>query len=164
MMFFGLDLRHSETWATLGVLIGGGMLFATLVLEHVFALHPCYLCLSQRYCMFFAVLVTSLSLITEPRLGIFPIATIICCLGGIAFVFRQFYLQYVPGATDSCGADLNYLLQGEYPFMEVVEGFFKGSESCGEPSIIPILSFLGFGVLIFIALRQLWLGPRSSYT
>lgn len=162
-MFLGIDLRHSETWATLGVLVGGGMLFSTLVLEHVFALHPCYLCLSQRYFMFLAVLMTSLSLISEPRRGIFPVLTIICCLGGIAFVFRQFYLQYVPGASESCGADLSYRLVWAYEFWDVLEGFYNGSESCGEPSIIPILAFVGFLVLIAIAVQQLWLGPQSSY-
>lgn len=162
-MFFGFNLRHSETWATLGVLVGGGMLFMTLVLEHVFALHPCYLCLSQRYCMFLAVFVTTWSLISEPRRGIFPVLAIACCLGGIAFVARQFYLQYVPGATNSCGAELNYLMEWDYPLKDVLVGFFQGSESCGEPSIIPILALAGFLVLIAIAAHQLWYGPKSSY-
>lgn len=162
-MFLGFDLRHSETWATLGVFIGGGMLFITLCLEHVFALHPCYLCLSQRYCMFLAVFITTWSLFAEPRRGIFPVATIFFCLGGIAFVLRQFYLQYVPGAAQSCGADLEFLLNQEFPFQDVLVGFFQGSESCGDPSIIPILACIGFGVLITIAVQQLWWGPRSSY-
>ena len=163
-MFLGFDFRHSETWATLGILVGGGMLFSTLVLEHVFALHPCYLCLSQRYCMFLAVFMTSWSLFADPRRGIFPVLTIIFCLLGIAFVFRQFYLQYVPGASDSCGAELNYLLNNEYPMKDIVTGFFQGSESCAEASIIPFLAFGGFIVLIAIAVQQLWFGPKSSYT
>lgn len=162
-MFLGFDLRHSETWATLGVLIGGGMLFSTLVLEHVFALNPCYLCLSQRYCMFLAVLITTLSLIAEPRRGIFPVLTIVCCLGGIAFAFYQFYLQYVPDATLSCGSDLEYRLNSELPWKEIVAGFFQGSESCGDASIIPILSCNAFLLLITIAVLQLVYGPRSSY-
>ena len=162
-MFLGIDFRHSETWATLGVLVGGGMLFSTLVLEHVFALHPCYLCLSQRYCMFLAVFVTSWSLFADPRRGIFPVLTIVFCLAGIAFVFRQFYLQYVPGASESCGFELNYMLNMDYPFKDVVTGFFQGSESCGKASIIPILAFGGFIVLIAIAVQQLWFGPKSSY-
>lgn len=162
-MLLGLDLRHSETWATLGLLIGSGMLFTTLLLEHVVALSPCYLCLSQRYCMFLGVLMILSSLCSEPRRGIFPLLTIISCLGGIAFVFRQFYLQYVPGATNSCGAELNFLLEYEYPWVDVLVGFFQGSESCGEPSVIPILSLVGFCVLMTIAALQLWYGPRSSY-
>lgn len=163
-MFLGFDLRHSETWATLGVLIGGGMLFSTLVLEHVFALNPCYLCLSQRYCMFLAVFITTLSLFLEPRRGIFPVLTIVCCLGGIGFAFRQFYLQYVPGAAESCDADLNYYLENNWPHIrDIVSGFFKGSESCGDPSIIPILSCDAFLLLITIAVLQLVYGPRSSY-
>ena len=162
-MFLGLDLRHSETWATLGVLIGGGMLFSTLVLEHVYALEPCYLCLSQRYCMFLAVLVTTCSLFWEPRRGIFPVLTIACCLGGIGFAFRQFYLQYVPGAAESCDADLNYRLDADFEFGDIFQGFFEGAESCGEASIIPILSCDGFLLLITLAVLQLVYGPRSSY-
>ena len=162
-MFLGFDIRHSETWATIGVLVGGGMLIITLALEHVFALHPCYLCLSQRYCMFLAVFVTGLSLFTDPRRGIFPVLTIVCCLGGIAFAFRQFYLQYVPGATASCGFDLSTRLEWQYKFADILEGFFQGSESCGEPSIIPVLACDGFLLLITIAVLQLVYGPRSSY-
>ena len=162
-MFLGFDLRHAETWATIGLIIGGGMLFTTLVLEFVFALEACSLCLSQRYCMFVAVLITSCSLLFDPRRGIFPLLTILCCLGGIYFVCYQFYLQYVPGATDSCGAALAYLLDNEYPWSDVLAVFFEGSESCGEPSLIPILSFAGFAVLITIAILQLRFGPRSSY-
>ena len=162
-MFLGFDFRHSETWATLGVLVGGGMLLSTLVLEHVFALHPCYLCLSQRYCMFLAVLVTAWSLFADPRRGIFPVLTILCCLGGIGFAFRQFYLQYVPGAVESCDADLNYRLNSEWGFWEIFDGFFQGSESCGEASIIPVLSCDAFLLLITIAVLQLVYGPRSFY-
>ena len=162
-MFLGIDLRHSETWATIGLIIGGGMLFTTLVLEFVFALSACSLCLSQRYCMFIGVLITGCSLLFDPRRGIFPLLTILCCLGGIYFVGYQLYLQYVPGATESCGAALDFLLENDYPWSDVFVVFFQGSESCANKSAIPFLSFFGFVVLISIAVLQLRLGPRSTY-
>ena len=94
--------------------------------------------------MFLAVLITTLSLFAEPRRGIFPVLTIVCCLGGIAFAFYQFYLQYVPDATLSCGSDLEYRLNSELPWEEIVAGFFKARRVV---AMLP--SFLSFPVMHF---------------
>ncbi len=163
-MKFGLNIKHSDTWAVALVFCGGGALALTLALEHVFNLEPCSLCLTQRYSMFFGVLVGIVSLLTDSRLGILPVLSIIFFVIGILFVGRHLYLIIGPATDVQCIAGANYLIENEWPFAKVLESLLKGSKDCADSgATIPTLAGIAFVFLIGVAVQQLRLGPKSSY-
>lgn len=158
------DYKHSEFWAILVVLCGGGALALTLALEHVFNLTPCSLCLSQRYMMFFGVLVAVGSLTVDSRLGILPLLSILFFLGGIGFAFWHLYVIFGPDNSVACLAGANALIRDGYPFADILEALFAGSPDCAESApTIPILALVAFVVLIGLTIQQFRMGPRSAY-
>ena len=162
-MLSGLNYKHSEFWSLLVVFCGGGALALTLVLEHVFNLEPCSLCLTQRYLMFVGVLVAVASLALEPRLGILPFISIVFFLGGIGFAFWHLYLIFGPELGNDCGTAAAHLIAERYPIASILEALFAGTPDCSDSHpAIPILAILAFVVLVGLSVQQFRLGPRSS--
>ena len=62
-----------ETWAVALVFLSGGLLFGALIMEHVFEVAPCPLCLMQRIWFFVAGAFAYASLLHNPRWGIYPL-------------------------------------------------------------------------------------------
>ena len=73
-----LNQFGASQWALLIVLVGGASLLIALIMEHGFAMDPCPLCLMQRVWVFFAALCAYVALLHNPRLGIYPLLTLIC--------------------------------------------------------------------------------------
>ncbi len=159
-----LDYKHSEFWAVLVVVGGGGALALTLALEHVFNLEPCSLCLSQRYMLFLGVLVAIIGLATDSRLGILPLLSSLFFVGGIGFALWHLYVIFGPDNSISCLAGANALIRDGYPFADIIEALFAGSPDCAQSApAIPLLALVAFVVLIGSTIRQFQLGPRSTY-
>ena len=162
LTFFRFDHKHSDFWAALIVFCGGGALALTLALEHVFNLHPCALCLTQRYFMFLGIFVAILSLAVDSRLGILPLLSILAFLAGIAFALRHIGLIFEIFDSSSCTAPVDYLLENEFPFQHIFKALSRGSIDCTEGSkAIPFLALAAFIVFIGLAIQQFRLGPRS---
>ena len=160
--FFKFDYKHSDFWAALIVFCGGGALALTLALEHVFNLHPCALCLTQRYFMFLGIFVAILSLAVDSRLGILPLLSILAFLAGIAFALRHIGLIFEIFDTSSCTAPVDYLLANDFPFQDLFKALSRGSIDCTDGSkAIPFLALVAFIVFIGLAIQQFRLGPRS---
>ena len=162
LTFFKFDHKHSDFWAALIVFCGGGALALTLALEHVFNLHPCALCLTQRYFMFMGIFVAILSLAVDSRLGILPLLSILAFLAGIAFALRHIGLIFEIFDSSSCTAPVDYLLANDFPFQDLFKALSRGSIDCAEGSkAIPFLALAAFIVFIGLAIQQFRLGPRS---
>lgn len=161
--FFNLDFRHSDFWAALTIFCGGGALLLTLVLEHVFNLLPCALCLTQRYFMFLGILMAIVSFTVDSRLGIFPVLAILAFLGGIAFALRHIGLIVGVFDSSSCTAGVDYLLENEFPSGDVFKALFRGSVDCESSSmVIPFLALVSLVALIGTSVQQFRFGPRSE--
>lgn len=162
LAFFDFDYKHSDFWAALIVCCGGGALALTLALEHVFNLHPCALCLTQRYFMFLGIFVAILSLTIDSRLGILPVLSILAFLVGIGFALRHVGLIVGIFDSSSCTAPVDYLLENDFPANDLFKALSRGSMDCTEGSkAIPFLAIGAFVVFIGMAIQQFRLGPRS---
>lgn len=160
---FKVDWKHSDLWAALIVFCGGGALALTLILEHVFNLLPCALCLTQRYLMFTGVILAMFSLVVDSRLGIFPILSILAFVVGIGFALRHVGFIFEVFDTSNCTAGVDFLLENDYPLNHIFKALFQGSVDCDDSSpAIPFLALAAFAALIVLAIQQFRLGPKSA--
>ena len=90
----------------------GVLLFGAHVMEHVFAMVPCPLCLMQRLWFYAAGLFVVAGLLHDPRWGIYPLLTLISAVIGGGFSIRQLYLQSLPpDQVPACGPSLDYMFE-----------------------------------------------------
>ncbi|MEM1434977.1 MAG: disulfide bond formation protein B [Pseudomonadota bacterium] len=150
----------ARSWALALVLGSGAVLCIALVMEHVFELMPCPLCLMQRIWVFFAALAAYIGLLHNPRLGIYPLLTIACALTGAYFSLKQLWLQSLPeDQVPACGPDLAYMFEA-FPLTEVIAAMTQGTGDCAEVSFslfgitLPGWSLLAYLALIAVAILQ----------
>ena len=156
----------SELWATLLVASVGVLLFAALIMEHVFGMAPCPLCLMQRIWFFVAGAFAFASLLHNPRWGIYPLCSIVAAMVGGGFSIRQLYLQSLPAdQVPACGPDMTYMLEA-FPLTDVLIAMTRGTGDCAEVAwsflglSIPGWALVGFIVLAVMAALQLRAGTR----
>ncbi len=151
----------AQQWAVITCLLCGAMLTIALVMEFVLGLVPCPLCMMQRIWFLLAGAVTYISLLHNPRWGIYPLLTIFaCCVGGY-FSIKQLWLQSLPAdQVPACGPDLQYMLEA-FPLSQLLTAMTSGTGECASVSwsflglSIPGFALLGFFVLIVTASLQL---------
>jgi disulfide bond formation protein DsbB len=103
-----LNRARSEDLAIVILGLSGALLFGALVMEHLFAMAPCPLCLMQRVWFLAAGLFAVIGLLHDPRWGIYPLLTLISSLAGAGFAIRQLNLQSLPaGQAPACGAPVD---------------------------------------------------------
>ncbi len=157
MMFFE---DRTEAMASLIVAITGGLLAGAIVMEHVFDLDPCPLCLMQRIWFAFAGLISLAGLIHSTRWGIYPLLTILAAVIGGGFSIRQLYLQSLPPeAVPACGPDMTYMLEN-FPLSDVLAAMTRGTGDCAQVAWQFGLTIPGWALVGFVAisvLGVLWL-------
>ncbi|MFP6837349.1 MAG: disulfide bond formation protein B [Pseudomonadales bacterium] len=159
-------LKYSaETVAVTLVLLCGGLLFGALIMEHIFGMAPCPLCLMQRIWLFVAGAFAYASLLHNPRWGIYPLFSIVAAGIGGGFSIRQLYLQNLPAdQAPACGPDMAYMLDA-FPLREILVAMTRGTGDCAEVSwsfglTIPGWALVGFVVIVVAAILQFRAGTR----
>jgi len=167
MMPAGL-LRDSESLALAILGLTGGVLVVALVMEHVFELIPCPLCLMQRVWFFIAGLTTVAGLLHNPRWGIYPLMTGMAALVGGGFSIRQLYLQGLPpDQVPACAPNINYMIE-VFPASEVLLAMTRGTGDCASVEwsflglSIPAWALLGFVLIVVLCIAQLRAGNRPQ--
>lgn len=145
--------------------IQNGLLFFTIIvlvtafyLENIFDLHPCPLCIMQRFCIFligfFCFVGFGLKSLNRARL-IAVIQTIIAILG-LYFASRQIWLQSLPvDENQMCMPGLDALMHYFSPGI-ILKAFFWGSSECSEVSwrwlglSMPELALIYFSLMTVI--------------
>ena len=145
---------------------------AALVLTAIFyfqqelGLEPCPMCILSRYTFIAIALVALVAAIHGPR----PVATrvyavLVALLGvtGIGISARHSYLQHFPPKVESCGADLEFLLN-TMPWSQAFPRIFAGTGSCSKVD----WSFLGLSIpewagvwFLGFAAASLWVAFRK---
>lgn len=165
-MSLGVFEDTAEAAAALIVAATGFLLAGALVMEHLFAMDPCPLCLMQRVWFAFAGLISLAALIHSPRWGIYPLLTALAALVGGGFSIRQLYLQNLPPEqVPACGPDMTYMLEN-FPLADVIAAMTRGTGSCAEVVwqfglTIPGWALVGFICIIALAVIQLRAGLRG---
>ena len=144
----------------------GAFLATALILEFVFDMEPCALCLTQRMFFMIAGLIALIGMGARQPTRAWPIATAVAALVGMGFALRQLYLYLLPPEmVPSCGAPISRLI--EYaPFMEVFNAMTRGTGNCAEASFpflgmdmpgyfIPLGALAGFLLVLGLVARQL---------
>lgn len=160
----------SERIAIATLAFCGLLLVGALIAEHVFDFVPCPLCLMQRGWFFIAGLLAAIGLLHNPRLGIYPLLTMLAALVGGGFSIRQLWLQSLPAdQVPACGASIDYMLQSGYPGAQILRAMTQGTGDCAAVDWQFLgLSFAGWALLGFIAIAaaaalQLRAGYRSHF-
>ncbi|MEM7079053.1 MAG: disulfide bond formation protein B [Pseudomonadota bacterium] len=161
MLIARLGPSPSQVWATLTVLLSGGLLCVALILEHAQGLAPCPLCMMQRIWVMLVGLLAYASLLHNPRWGIYPLLTAVAaCIGGY-FSIRQLWLQSLPAdEVPACGPELQYMIE-VFPLVDVLSAMTSGTGDCAEVVwsflglSIPAWALVGFTALLVCAIMQL---------
>jgi disulfide bond formation protein DsbB len=156
----------SENLAVWTLALCGALLFGALIMEHVFEMVPCPLCLMQRIWFFAAGTFAFIGLMHDPRWGIYPLLTIVSSLAGGGFAVRQLYLQSLPAdQVPACGPDINYMIE-VFPWTEVLAAMTRGTGDCAAASpgpfglSVPAWALIGFAAIIILAVIQMRAGNR----
>lgn len=156
---------RTETMAALIVAITGFLLAGALIMEHVFAMDPCPLCLMQRVWFAFAGLIALVALIHSTRWGIYPLLTLVAAVIGGGFSIRQLYLQSLPpDQVPSCGPDMTYMLEN-FPLSDVLAAMTRGTGDCAAVAwqfglTIPGWALVGFTTIAVLSAVWLRAGLR----
>jgi len=145
---------------------------AALVLTAIFyfqqelGLEPCPMCILSRYTFITIAIVSLVAAIHGPRgvaLKVYAVIVALLSATGVGVSIRHSYLQHFPPKIESCGADLDFLLN-TLPLAQALPRIFQGTGSCSKVDwtflglSIPewaLVWFLGFGVAV------LWLAFRK---
>ena len=111
---------------------------AALVLTAIFyfqaelGLEPCPMCILSRYTFIVIALVCLVAAIHGPRgvaLKVYGGLVALLAAIGIGVSIRHSYLQHFPPKIESCGADLDFLLN-TLPLAQALPRIFAGTGSC----------------------------------
>ena len=155
-VFFGTP-RRTLLW-TAAVLTG--MLLFGLYLQNVVGLHPCPMCIVQRYCFALLALVALAGgLFSSHKVHALTLVLIILlALGGAFVAARQSWLQWYPPEAVSCGRDFYGMIE-QMPLSRALPQIFSGNGDCSQVD----WTFLGgtianWAFLCFVSLMAVSIG------
>ena len=97
-------------------------------------LEPCPMCILQRYAFIAVGAVSLLAAIHGPRrlaLRIYAGLVVLLSIAGGGVAIRHSYLQHFPPARETCGTDLEFLLN-TFSLSEAFPRVFAGTGSCSK--------------------------------
>src|SRR5258707_15496294 len=112
-----------------------GLIALALYPQEQEGLEPCPMCILQRYAFAVIGIVALAGAIHGPRGGIMLkvygglIALFAIAGGGVAM--RHSYLQHFPPKMESCGTDLEFLVN-TFPISQALPKIFAGTGSCSK--------------------------------
>jgi protein dithiol:quinone oxidoreductase len=118
--------------------------FGIFYLQEYVGLDPCPMCILSRYTFIVIGVIALAAAIHGPRglaLRIYGGLVALFSLVGIGISIRHSYLQHFPPATESCGADLEFLLNA-LPLTQALPKIFAGTGSCSKVA----WKFLGISI------------------
>ena len=106
-----------------------------LVLQYVYGLEPCPLCVFQRIAYIVMLVISLIAVIHNPgnpARHFYNGALLIAAGAGAGIASRQVWLQHLPvDQVPECGPGLDYMLE-VFPFFEALQMILSGSGECAE--------------------------------
>ena len=159
-------LKPRLVFAAIFVACVAMVLTAIFYFQQELGLEPCPMCILSRYTFITIAAVALVAAIHGPRgVALKAYAAIVAVLGltGLGVSLRHSYLQHFPPKIESCGADLEFLLN-TLPLSQAFPRIFAGTGSCSKVDwrflglSIPEWAgvwYLGFAVVVlWIAFRK----------
>lgn len=110
------------------------ILDAVFYMQDYLGLDPCPMCVLSRYTFTAIAIVALVAAIHGPRgkpLKAYASLVTVLALAGAGVSIRHSYLQHFPPAMESCGTDLEFLLN-TLPLSKALPKIFAGSGSCSS--------------------------------
>jgi disulfide bond formation protein DsbB len=110
------------------------VLTAIFYFQEELGLEPCPMCILSRYTFITIAVVSLVAAIHGPRglaLRIYASIVGLLAIAGIGVSLRHSYLQHFPPKVESCGADLDFLLN-TLPLAQAMPRIFQGTGSCSK--------------------------------
>ena len=154
-----------------GYLIGFAACFGTvilaLIIQTIYKLEPCPLCITQRMFFMGLGLLFLIAAFIKPQSilkKIFTVLQVATALGGSGWAIRHWYLQAHRGEMIAdCGVGFDYMFEN-FPLKKMFTLIFKGTGDCAAidwtflgltlPQLA-LMTFIGFAVY------AIWLGLRK---
>lgn len=117
---------------------------AYFYLQEYLGLDPCPMCVLSRYTFIAIGVVALVAAIHGPRalsLKVYGSLIAVLAVAGIGISTRHSYLQHFPPTTESCGTDLEFLLNA-LPLSQALPKIFAGTGSCSKVA----WKFLGLSI------------------
>jgi protein dithiol:quinone oxidoreductase len=158
-----MKLTPRIVYAAIFVACAALIVDAIFYLQDYLGLDPCPMCVLSRYTFTAIGIVSLAAAIHGPRgmaLKVYSSLVALLAFVGAGISIRHSYLQHFPPATESCGTDLEFLLNA-LPLSQAVPKIFAGTGSCSVVKwkllglSIPEWALVWF--VIFAALA-LWIG------
>ncbi len=140
---------------------------AVFYMQDQLGLDPCPMCVLQRYAFMAIGIVALVGAIHGPRgkgVRAYGLLIALFAIAGAGVAIRHSYLQHFPPLTESCGTDLEFLLN-TFPLTQALPKIFAGSGSC---SVVK-WKFLGLSIpewaLVWFAIvlaLSLWVSLRRQ--
>ena len=146
------------------------VVFAIFYLQDYVGLDPCPMCILSRYAFIVIAAIALAAAIHGPRgvaLKVYAGLVALFAAAGIGVSIRHSYLQHFPPTTESCGADLEFLLNA-LPLSQALPKIFSGTGSCSKVDWkfigLSIPEWAGVWLFVFAALA-IWVAfvrPRRA--
>ena len=119
-----------------GIFVACAALIATAIfyMQEYLGLEPCPMCILQRYAFFAIGFVALVAAIHNPQgvaLKIDSGLVILLAVAGGGVAIRHSYLQHFPPLRETCGTDLEFLLN-TFSLTEAFPKIFAGTGSCSK--------------------------------
>ena len=158
-------MRNRPRIAFLAVFLACAMLIGiAIAMQTQLGLEPCPMCILQRYAFIAIGIVALVAAIHGPSGGVtlrvYAALLIVVAIAGGGTSLRHSYLQHFPPAVETCGTDLEFLLNA-FPLAQALPKIFAGSASCSKVDwkmlglSIPEWAFVWF---VLIAIAAAWAG------
>jgi protein dithiol:quinone oxidoreductase len=108
--------------------------FAIFYLQAELGLEPCPMCILQRYAFFAIAAVALVATIHGPKgiaLKVYAAVVVLFAIVGGGTAIRHSYLQHFPPQVETCGTDLEFLMN-TFPLAQALPKIFAGTGSCSK--------------------------------
>jgi disulfide bond formation protein DsbB len=135
---------------------------AIFYMQEQLGLEPCPMCILQRYAFFAIGIIALAAAIHGPErlaLKVYASLIVLFAIAGGGVAIRHSYLQHFPPAMETCGTDLEFLLN-TFSLSEAFPKIFAGTGSCSKVD----WKFLGLSIpewalvwFVIFAVAALWM-------
>lgn len=160
-----MKLTPRLVFAAIFLVCAGLILNAIFYFQDQLGLEPCPMCILSRYTFILIGAIALVAAIHGPRgwgLKVYGALIAVLAVVGIGISVRHSYLQHFPPKLETCGADLEFLLN-TMPLSTALPKMFAGTGSCTEVQWkflgLSIPEWAGVWFLIF-GVAALWVAFR----
>ena len=147
-----------------------GLLALAVFLQEQKGLEPCPMCILQRYAFIAIGAVALVGAIHGPRnvaLKVYGALIVLVAIAGGGVSLRHSWLQHFPPATESCGTDLEFLVN-TFPLSQALPKIFAGTGSCSKIDwrmlglTIPEWALVWFALIAIAAVWVSFFGAKKN--